>query len=177
MGALVETGGGRLNAGGITAISTTRIVRPANTTQYTAGDVLGSTVGAAPIEFAGCARFPGGSGIIQTGILIQNTFAATKLQVDLLLFDSNKVTTAVDNAAFALGDLELDTLLLSISFDGVANAKTAAAATGYIPVTGLTLPFQCAPSSTSLWGVFVVRNAYTPASRETFRIRLGILQD
>lgn len=173
----VHNGGRRLAVGGVTTIVSQRIVRPNNTTAYAAADVLGSTVGTSPIEFQNCARFPGGTGIVQTGLLIQNNFPATKLQVDLLLFETNQITVAADNAAFAPTDAQIETLVLSLSFDGVANAKAAATTNGYIPLTGLTMPFKCADGQTSLWGVLVTRNAYTPAARETFRIRLGVLQD
>lgn len=176
MGVPVETAGGRLNVGGVTTVVRVDYVRPNNTTLYTARDVFSNTVGASSIEYKNCARFAGGSGIIQTAMWIMNTAPATNIQVDLLLFDTPQIV-AVDNAAYAPVQPDIQNLIAVLSFDGVANYKAMGAASGVIPLTGLTLPFKCADGLTSLHGVLVVRNGYTPAARDSTTIKLGILQD
>lgn len=177
MGALVETGGGRFNAGGYTALSRVDYTRPNNATLYTVRDVFSTVTATTSIEYKGCARFPGGTGLIQTAYLIMNTAPGTNPQLDLLLFDTMQNVVAADNAAYAPLQPDIENLICVLSFDGVANYKSLGASSGVIPLVGLTQPFKCADGQTSLHGVIVVRNAYTPAAFDKTTIKLGILQD
>lgn len=174
MAAQISTDGGegRVQVGGVTAIATDSITRPADTTQYTAADQVGSI----NLIFD-VARVPGGSGIISSAILIDSTAESTKPYIDLLLFDS-PVTSVADNAAAAPTDLEVERAIPNgvISFDGVNYFKVAGA-NGLIPVGNLNIPFVCREGSRKLYGILVARNAYTPISTEKFTARLGILQD
>lgn len=174
-----NTPDGRVAVGGVTAVVSVKFTRPANTTTYAAGDVLANK-DTLPMPFVfPVARVAGGSGIIQSALVIDGAFPTLKIQFDLFLFDGGAAfTIAADNSAYAPPQSDMDRLQVVLQFDGVANARSGDASNNCaIPLTGAPQPFQCAPGDTNLYGVCVVRNAYVPVSSEAFRIRLGVLQD
>jgi hypothetical protein len=161
--------------GGKTVVVSANFTRPGNTTQYTAGDaVTDSTSAPSQITFSGAARINGGSGVILAAIMVDSVNPGTKPQLELWLFDSS-VTPDNDNSAFTPTDAECGTLIGVIPFNAwyVGDSSSNAVA----PVHGLSIPFKCGGGSASLFGLLVVRNAYTPSSAEVFTIRLSILQD
>lgn len=171
---------GRVNVGGVTAVATAYIVRPADTTAYDINDQVATTTTAATnsnLVFQ-VARVDGGSGVISSAVMIDSTAETTKLSADLLLFDQ-PVTNAADNAAAAITDAEMEHLLPNgvISFDGTAsgNFKTGGA-NGAVSVGNINIPFVCIGTGV-IYGVVVARNAYTPISAEKLTFRLGVLQD
>lgn len=160
---------------GKTLTTSTVYIRPADSTQYTAGDVVAdSTSDPHALEFIGAVRVPGGGGIIQSAILIDSTAEATKPDLELYLFNHRPAMQA-DNAAWAPTDREMEDCLGVISFP-LSYFKTAGA-NGIIQPTNPSLGFACDANATSLYGVLVARNAYTPVSGEKFVIRLFVLQD
>lgn len=153
--------------GGYASVVTDTIVRPANTTAYAAGDVI-STTGGEILEFTGMAARNGASGLITTAHLIINTNQATDLVADLILFDTT-LTVVADNAAMVATDGEAVTYCGVIQFTTPVDLGANNVA---YTVTGLNLRYVCTASSTSIFGLLVARNAYTPASGDTFTIRL-----
>lgn len=146
-----------------------------DTTQYTAGDVVGDSTTVARIQrFNGMARYNGGGGIIQSAIFIDSAAAATKLDSELYLFDT-AVTTQVDNAAWAPTNLDMLNCVGVIPFP--FGAFKTGSSNGIIAVTGIGLGFTCRANDVNLYGILVARNAFTPASLEVFEIRLQVLQD
>ena len=179
MGVPVETGGGRLAAGGVTAVVTLQFVRPSNTTQYTANDIVGSVVNSGkPFRFSNCARFPGGSGIIQSALMFDSVDAATNPNFDLVLFDTPDITVAADNAAGTVTDTEAVNCVAVITFDGTnaANVSTVGANL-IIGATAIGQAFKCADGMQDLYGIVIDRGGYTPAALEVFTFKLAILQD
>lgn len=161
--------------GGKTAIVSASVTRPANTTQYAAGDaVTDSTSAPTRITFASIARVNNGSGVIVAATLIDSVNAGTKGQFELWLFDTS-VTPDNDNSAFTPTDAECETLIGVIPFNVwyVGDSGSNAVA----PVQGLSIPFKCTGGADDIFGLLVVRNAYTPASAEKFTVRLSVLQD
>lgn len=158
--------------------------RPANTTAYASGDVVAdSTTAATVLTFPRCASTGGNGGSIRSAVLIDGAAAATKLSADLFLFDTAPASYGNDNEAFVPTDAEMQAAIGVISLDGTAaaNIKVGDATVGaggncIVQLTGLDIPFRCVPGSSDLFGVLVARNAYTPVSAETFRIKLGIEQ-
>jgi hypothetical protein len=156
--------------------------RPSDTNAYTAGDVVADSTSAATVlTFPRCAV--GRNGTIRSALLIDGAAQATKLSADLFLFDTAPATYGNDNEAFVPTDAEMKTAIGVISLDGTAaaNIKVGDATAGaggncIVQLSGLDIPFQCVPGSSDLFGVLVARNAYTPVSAETFRIKLGIEQ-
>ena len=137
--------------------------RPANTTPYTAGDVIGEllTFGA---DFS--------TGRIESAVLVDSASESVKPDADLFLFDEIP-DVAADNSTFAPTDVQLAHCVAVLSFLS-QNFKTGAT-NGVIhvtPTSGLGTAFVT--QGGKLYGVLVARNAYTPISQEIFVVRLGL---
>ena len=175
MGVPVE---GNVNAGGITTVVTFQITRAANTTLYTALDVVGSLAVAAPLVVPNCARVPGGTGIIYSAMMFSTVDATTNPNFDLVLFDQNVLTVAADNAIGTITDAELLSCVAAITFNGTDATQVATVGPNLIiKATGLGQAFKCANNSRDLYGVVIDRGGYTPASGEIFTFKLFILSD
>ncbi len=146
------------------------VTRPANTTQYAAGEVVGHETGDA-LEF-----FSESSGVIKAVVLIDSAAEATKPELDLFLFAAEP-TVANDNAAFAPTDAQMKDLVAVFSFVGTSgtNFKTGATGNGAMQQTGFEIAY--AAPERKLYGVLVARNAYTPVSAEVFTVKLTIQSD
>lgn len=153
--------------------------RPANTTAYAAGDVVGD---GAPITFANAAREGGGSGFVLSATISRTGNEITEPDLELWLF-STIPSAVADNAAFAPGDAAVQNVLGVIEFDTTAwydgdagTGGTAFAMGAMMSGPNVAIPplFTCDAGSTSIYGMLVVRNAYTPISAEVFHIRLCV---
>lgn len=165
--------GGVRAVGGITAVVEANKTRPADTTQYAAGDVINESTTAGTVwTFANCGRTNGGTGIVLGAVLTVSTDPTTDYDTELWLFDAEPAT-ANDNAAFAPTDAELRDLVCIIEFD------TAFAGSGNLAYQklGLNAAFKCATDAKDLYGVLVTRSTTTPASGDRFDIRLTLAQD
>ena len=149
--------------------------RPANTTQYAAGDVV-SDDAASPsiITFSNCAQVDAGSGTIVSAHIVSSAAQGTLPDMELYIFDTS-VTAVNDNAAFTVTDAEMRTCVACIAFEQ-ANWKTSALNSRCEGSTGI-YNFVCGSGSRDLYGLLVERGTYTPASGERFDIRLNIEQD
>lgn len=179
MGVPVETSGGRFAAGGITAVSSIRFVRLNNTTQYTALDVVSNNTvaGTGAFKFANCARFPGGTGIIYSALLIDSVDASTNPNFSLTLFDTPNLTVAGDNLIGTITDTEAESCVATMIFDGTVASNIATVGGNLIVKCSPAMAFKCAEGSTDLWGVINDIGGYTPAALEVFTFKLFILQD
>jgi hypothetical protein len=160
-------------------------VRPANTTAYTAGDVVSNSASpSSVITFSNCARFNGGSGVIIGATMVDSASQATKGQFELWLFQETFVNDA-DNAAFnpneelemvnAVGVIEFATSFVGVATAGAGGNCLYQGERG--SSNALNMPFVCGSASKNLYGTVVVRNAYTPVSAEKFTFRLYIAQN
>lgn len=157
----------------------TNFTRPANTTAYAAGDaVTDSTSAPTALTFTGCSNSDGGSGLIVDAILQDSANQSTKGQFELWLF-TDSPTPDNDNEVFTPTDAENRTLIGVIEFSSalVGDATSGAGGNCVYVVKGLNLPFRCDSDDRELYGLLVVRNAYTPVSAERFDIALGIIHD
>jgi len=167
--------------GGRTRTITASVTRPSNTTQYTAGDaVTSSTSAPAVMTFSSAARVVAGSGTILGAMLIDSANQTTKLDAELWLFDTT-YTADNDNAVFTPTDGETETLVGVIPFFGadsfIGDATSGAGGNCVYNSRMINpIPFAC-PTTSSLYGALVARNAYTPVSGEKFSVRLLINQD
>jgi hypothetical protein len=150
--------------------------RPGNTTAYAAGEVITAAVAAA-IEFADAARSAGGGGRIVAASLLSSANQGTKLDAELWLFDTT-ITPDADNAAWTPSDAELATLVAIIPFQtwyvGDATSGSGGNAVAFAEAEFLR-SYVC--TATSLYGVLVARNAYTPVNAEVFTVRLHLDRD
>jgi len=150
----------------------TDITRPADTTAYAANDALSDSTSAPTsggFTFTSAARASGGSGIITDAIITSSADAATLLQGEIWIFDT-AVTNINDNAAFAVTDTEIKTLVGKIPF-----TLEDAGNNGSAHVQNLSIGFT-AVGSANLRYLVKVKNAYTPESAEVLTVRLKIIQ-
>lgn len=164
------------------------LIRPSNTTQYTAGDVIAEvttnnhfTFGSVSTLDGGSkkvSREPGGMVEIVGARLVSSANQSTKLDAELWLFRADPAEVG-DNAALALSDSEMDnhvgTIDFPIAYWKVGNA--ASGASGNAVCQPPMLPLLCRTSDQGLlYGVLVARNGYTPVSGETFSIVIQAIQ-
>lgn len=134
------------------------------TTAYTAGDQLGGEM-----TFAGAVAVSGGTGVIQSAVLLDkaNILGAA----DLFLFDSAS-TPAGDNLANAWSDANM------LKCQGIINFPTPTASANnrvaVVPYVGIGIK----PAVTSLFGVLVTRAGHTFfGAVGDLNVILHILQD
>ena len=154
------------------------VTRPEDTTQYGAGDVIADSASAASVlVFPRCSSDGGRGGCIRSAMLVDSSAEATKLNADLFLFNAEPESYGNDNEAFAPTDAEMLTCVAVIALDGTTAANLSIG-NGNVVIQNKTIaiPFVTALTDTSLYGVLVARNTYTPVSAEAFRVRLGIEQ-
>lgn len=166
---------------GVTNVIEASYTRPANTTQYAAGDAVSDSASApTALTFANAVREEGGAGLLVSATIATNSNETTKPDLELWLFDT--APTAInDNAAFVCSDADILNVVGVFAFatsswrqatagtGGTMFAQGAWAANTPAPV------FKCVGGN-DLYGLLVVRNAYTPISGEVFHIKLGITQ-
>jgi hypothetical protein len=151
------------------------IKRPADTTTYAAGDVIG-TAASQVITFFN-ARDPNGDdvnkGLILGAQVVDSAAPATLPSLELWMFDTAP-TAAADNTAWAVTDAELaagflGVIPLSYTYVGLASGN-------HVQRSDTTaIPFEVKASDGSLYGVLVARNAYVPISEEVFKVILAVV--
>lgn len=158
---------------------TASITRPSNTTAYDAGDII-ADAGGDVLEFSGVTSK---SGMARSGYIdcvrLMSSANNTPADMELWLF-TQKPTLGADNTALALADIDIQQHLAGIvEFDSadfkVSNSGSGASGNMVAELRNASLAFV-APGG-KLWGVIVPREAYTPASGETFTVHLVIYQD
>lgn len=167
----------RIFLGHTTGVIQASVTRPNDTTPYTSGDVIGTSVTAA-LELEDVARSNGGSGMIMSALVIDSANQATQPSLELWLFTAPLAVVA-DNAPFAPTDAEMLTLVgvITLSSAKVGNATVGAGGNLAIVSDVVATPFKCGGGTTNLYGYLVVRNGYTPVADETFTVTLTSLQD
>jgi hypothetical protein len=153
------------------------VTRPANTTTYTTGDVIGTAVTATLIiPNASFGEFD--AGIIQQVIVSSSAYVAVAPTLELWLFDT-VVADIADNAAFAPTDTEMATLIGIVELptaDWKIGAPTAGAGGNAVCVAdNVSIPFNTKKGTSKIYGVLVVRNAYEPISGEVFTVRMQVI--
>ncbi|MDQ1307669.1 MAG: hypothetical protein QG671_3502 [Actinomycetota bacterium] len=155
------------------------LTRPADTTQYTADDALTDALGI-PLEFTGCGRLPGGSGLIVDVIARSsaNQLATASPTQELHIF-IRKPTATADNSEWAPTDDDMNNWIGCVALNSWKNGNKTAGAGGNSMVRAgqVNLIYVCAPDITSLWGLVVERGTYTPVASERFSYELGLALD
>jgi hypothetical protein len=160
---------------------TDTLIRPEDTTQYTAGDMVADSTSAPTANvLAGAALANGRGGTIRAVTLIDSAKLATAGDFEIWFFDA-AYTLANDNAAFAPTDAVAKKAQAIVSLPGsgsiVGNAGADAAGNRVYQKTGIDKDFKCATGSKDLWWALVVRNAYTPVSAEEFTLIVDVEQN
>jgi hypothetical protein len=154
------------NVGGITDIvEVTPTLTVAAT--YISGDYVG-TSGVA-IDFATAARINGGTGIIQSAVLVD--YALQSVACELWLFDAAP-TPPNDSAAWTISDANAKTCIGVIQFSTYfANALNSISS-----AVNVGIGFKAGAADRSIFGCLVTRGAPAYASGDV-TVRLTILQD
>lgn len=154
------------------------ITRPNDTTQYAANDAWANGTPAA-ISFANIVPSNDGSSKIVKAKLIDSANQSTKGQFDLWLFHTAPTLDA-DNAAFTPTDAELDNVVGILRFDTAVDGDATSGAGGNAIYFGKTvngfqeMPIRTKSTSRTLYGVVVVKNAYTPVAQEILKFELWV---
>lgn len=170
-----------VKAGGYAARVASTLTRPGDTITYSAGDqVANSTSAPLALTFSGCARYPGGSGIILGANCFDSFNQATKPNQRLYLFAGTAAPTANnDNAAFNPSDADFANAFAVIEFSSWEQGGTAVGSGGNCKsfVSNINKAFVCPAGAADLYGLVVERGSYSPGSAEYFTYTLGIVQD
>lgn len=139
-----------------------------DTAAYTSGDCLGGLM-----DFANAVRAAGGSGVIQS-ILVLDKTQAQRAAIDLLFFDRS-VTVAGNNAAVAMSDADMANCLGVVSIGPYNTAWPGTPLNSLSTLTNVGLPIVC--NGTSLYCQAIVRATPTYVASSDITVILTILQD
>lgn len=144
------------------------VTRPANTTPYTAGDVIGSA--AAAIEMTSIG--PAGGSILITGADLEIDVSAIPSGMTSFTVEVYNVTppsALADNAAWDLPSGDRDAYLGFIELGVVADKGS----TLYCQADQVNKQFKLASGSTSLFCYLKTIGGFTPAGNsEVYRLRM-----
>jgi len=155
--------------------------RPADTTAYTASDLVANdTTAADVVAMAFRIARGGGSGVIWRARLISDTDAPTNKTVRLHLWSSDPVATAPtngDNGAMQIAaGIEAD-YLGSIAIDlSTTNGDVHASGNvgSGVPLGTTGILFDLGSADAVIYGLLEATGAFTPASGEVFTTFLEI---
>lgn len=152
--------------------STVTITRPSNTTQYTAGDVVGDTNGSAIFTLSNIGP-SGGFILVQSASLIfsDSTVPASMGSFRLHFYGSSP-TPIADNAIFDLVAGERASYMGYIDFPTPSDFGSSL----YTQVDYPGRLLKLAAASTSVFVELETKGAYTPVSASTIELRLNTLE-
>jgi len=163
---------------GADIVVTATKTRPADTTAYSAGDVISESTSAGTTwTFDAVVHSNGGGGKITRAVVLSDDTGNTN-QMSLLLF-SVTPTSALDDNGANTGPLaaDADNFIGEIAFDAMKDLGTgfsyAVATTGN---SKLDLPFRCEAGDDAIYGILVAIDALTPTSGQIFRVNLQVAQ-
>lgn len=159
--------------------STVSITRPSNTTQYTAGDVIGIADGGTPanagsaIHTLTSAGPSGGFILLQSAALIfsDSTVISGMAGFRVHLYSSSP-TAVLDNAVFDLASGERAAYMGYFDFPTPIDLGS----TIYTQVDSIGRQIKLAAASTSLFVEIETRGTYQPASGSTIELRLSAME-
>lgn len=161
-------------AGRVVVVTAPTMVRPADTTLYSTGDLVANSTTAGsvvPLEF----DVGGGSGMVRKiRIRTNRTSGGTTSAVfRVYLFRTAPTVAGGDNAAFNPGNAAnfidaMDVVLNEQFSDGAANSSNGAAG---------EINYSLPSGSTKLFGLVRAGAGYTPASAEQISVAIEVLKD
>ena len=144
------------------------VTRPANTTAYTAGDVVGATAAAIELTSIG----PAGGHIMITAVDLEIDVASVPAGMGNFrghFYDATPPSALADNAAFDIPSGDRDNYLGYIDFGTPADLGS----TLFVQAEGVNKQFKLASGVTSLWMYLQTIAAFTPAGNsEVYRPRV-----
>ena len=168
----VADGNNSLTVDGKAYRSTATITRPANTTAYTAGDVVGDTGGSAIVTLASAGP-SGGFVLVQSvSLVFSDSTVPSGMGAFRIHLYSASPTAIADNAAFDLVSGERDAYMGFIDLPTPQDfGSTLYTQTDYI---GRLV--KLAAASSSVFAEIETRGAYTPVSASTVSLRINTLE-
>lgn len=153
---------------------TDSFTRPANTTQYADGDLVANSATAGsvtPLKFS--MNGLGRSGMIRRARIYKSATTATAATFSLHLFDSEPTVANGDNGAFSVAT-NISSWLGKIALD-MSSGSEAGASAGLSQVSAAVAIGISKPTAGGvIYGLIEAGGTYTPASAETFTVRLEI---
>ena len=167
----------RVAATGRLAVVSAEFTRPADTTAYAIGDVVGnSTSAATPLSIAGCARVNAGSGYIVRAAFIADQKSITP-SFRVHVFNAAP-TQSNDNAAHRALYVDVSKRVGEFIIGPMTTPTDTTNSTLSRAVDmNLRIPFVCASGSTTLYFIFEALSAFTPANAGKFTLQLAIDQN
>lgn len=145
--------------------------RPANTTAYTALDVVSDSVtNPSAINFTPLARVASGTGYIVKALLFTDQKTCTA-RFRLHLFHTSP-TPIIDNTPYLLLYTNRTIKIGSIDFVACATEDPTSSTGASSAVFDCRIPYKCADSFRNIYGVLETLDAFTPASAQKFHIEL-----
>jgi hypothetical protein len=142
-----------------------------STSAYASGDVIGGS--SASIALSNAARVSGGSGLVQS-ILVLDKTQAQRAAMDILFFDRS-VTAAADNAAVATSDADMAYCLGVVPIGPYNTAWPGTPLNSISTLINVGLPFVL--NGTDLHIVIVCRGTPTYGTTSDLTFTFTILQD
>jgi hypothetical protein len=167
----VDNAGGSLTVDGKTYHSTVSFTRPANTTSYTAGDVIGSATSA--IHTLSAAGPSGGSVLVQSmELFIGNTALPAGMGGFRVHLFSTSPTAIADNAVFNLISADRP------HYRGYVDLGTPQdlGDTLFAQADYIGRLVKLAAASTSLFAEIEPRGGHTPVSGTAYELRMSTLE-
>lgn len=164
-----------LPVSGSTFRSEGTVTRPANTTAYTANDIVTNSVTASTaIDFPLVAREAGGGATLLSARLSTNNPAIAATRFRLWLFRDTPASIPVDNAAYAITFANSQIRLGYYDFlTGLAGSDCVDWWGVWVSEGGMPV----VPVGTSLKGLLQVLDGFTPLSAQSWRAILHGYQD
>ena len=160
-----------LPVGGLVTRVATEFTRPADTTAYTAGDVVSNSTSATTlIDLASAVRVNGGSGyVVRVDLATDKKSITPRIRVHF--FNASNPTVSVDNAAHRelyvdaakrLGWVDLPAMTTGTDTTNSTMSRTSN--------DGCRLPVVAGGATTSLYALLEALDAFTPASGQKFTL-------
>lgn len=153
--------------------------RPADTTQYTAGDgVSDATTTATVATFAvsGLSTVVDTGGIIKSVALYKSDQDLTNASFQVTFFDTQPVGTGFDdNAQLAITDTEWKRMLNFVQLTTTSDSSNMVTGDAF-GKTNCDIPYAYVTGSSPIYVVVSALAAYTPASEEVFTLVIGGVQ-
>ena len=158
-----------LPVGGKSVQKTVSIVRPADVTAYAANDAIADSTSAPTLlEFTGCANAVGGQGyIVKTRLLTNQKTCTARFRLSLYHTAPSPVN---DNAPKPMLYANKDKLIGHIDLDP-CNTEDTSSDAAFVMSTTL-IPYVCAVTGTSIYGILTTLDAFTPASAQQFYVEI-----
>ena len=156
------------------------VTRPNDSTQYAAGDAISDNATTATAAGKFILDFQTKSGGFGSVLLTDFTLHKSDHDVTtatfwLLLFDASPAVAGwEDNAQLAITDAEMQNCKGVVTF---AAADWANVVIGDVQTVSKTIGFVFPTASTTIYGILVAGDTYTPAASEIFTLTVKAIQD